>query len=79
MDRKRTTKIRSTEMEWLEENRGVLERDYAGQYVAVVGNRLVANGSDPRNVRREATEKGHSNALIHRVLPREFQGMKFVR
>jgi hypothetical protein len=72
-------KVRFEEMEWIEANRALLERDYAGKYIAVVGSSLVAHGQDPRKVHQRALRKGHREALVHRVLPAEFQGMKFVR
>lgn len=69
----------SAEMAWLGANKEWLEREHAGEYVAVVGTSIVAHGSDPVRVHEEAVDKGHPRALIHRVLPREYQGMKFVR
>ena len=71
--------VRSEEMEWLAANREWLEREHAGEYVAIVGSTMIAHGPDPLEVHAHAASKGHPLALIHRVLPREYQGMKFVR
>ena len=75
----KTVRVRSEEMEWLAANRAFLEREHAGEYIAVVGRAMIAHGPDPLEVHSQAVSKGHPLALIHRVLPREYQGMKFVR
>lgn len=53
----------SSELEWLREHR----HEYAGQYVALVGDNIVANGLEPRAILREARERGYSSPLIVRI------------
>ncbi len=79
MDGKKVKRIRVPEIEWVGANRARLDNAYAGEYVAIAGSSMVAHGPDPLGVHEEASAKGHADALIHRVLPREYQGMKFVR
>jgi hypothetical protein len=54
---------RRQEYEWLRQHRDA----YAGQYVALYGDRLVAHGADGRAVLREAREAGFPRALMVRI------------
>jgi hypothetical protein len=54
---------RRREMQWLSEHR----EEYAGQYVALWGDILVAHGPDARKVLAEARAAGKARALIARV------------
>ncbi len=51
------------ELEWLREHR----HEYGGQYVAIVGGNMIANGLEPRTVLRCAREAGHATPLIVRI------------
>lgn len=52
----------SAEMAWLKAN----GHRYAGQWVALAGDRLVAHGLDARVVRDEARRQGIAVPLMHR-------------
>jgi len=54
---------RRREMQWLSEHR----EEYAGQYVALWGDTLVAHGPDARKVLAEARAAGKPRALIARI------------
>jgi len=54
---------RRQEMQWLSEHR----EEYAGQYVALWGDTLVAHGPNARKVLAEARAAGKARALIARV------------
>lgn len=51
------------ELNWLREHR----HEYGGQYVALVGDKVVANGLEPRNVLHTARNAGYSSPLIVRI------------
>ena len=53
----------SSELEWLREHRA----EYGGQYVALVGDQVVANGLEPRTVLRNARNGGYAAPLIVRI------------
>lgn len=53
----------SHELEWLHEHR----QEYAGQYVALVGDKMVANGLEPKTVLHRAREAGYAAPLIVRI------------
>lgn len=54
----------SPEQRWLRENR----RFYRGQYLAVCGDRLIAHGTDPKEVVEKARASG-KDCLLSRVPP----------
>jgi len=54
---------RRRESEWLKQHRDA----YAGQYVALYGDQLVAHGPDGRTVLRQAREAGFPRALMVRI------------
>jgi hypothetical protein len=56
-------KDRSREAQWLQEHRN----EYAGQWVALDGERLIASGDDLKQVANTARRIGASDALIMRV------------
>lgn len=55
--------IRTERINWLKENR----EKYAGQYVALDGNRLVGTGKTIREANEEAKKNGIQNAFLIRV------------
>ncbi len=71
--------LKSPEMDWISANKEWLEREHAGEYIAVSGSTMVSHGPDPIAVHEEAARSGHAGALIHRVLLKEYQGLRFVR
>lgn len=54
---------RRLEYAWLKEYRA----EYAGQYVALFNDRLIAHGADGRKVLAEAREAGFYRALMARI------------
>lgn len=56
---------RSREDEWIEKHRN----EYAGQWVALDGENLIANGEDLKQVAKTARELGVPDALMVRVEP----------
>jgi len=60
-------KDRSREFEWLRKNRD----EYAGQWVALSGDSLVANGDDLKQVAEAARHQGVPDALMMRVEPND--------
>jgi hypothetical protein len=54
---------RRLEYAWLKEHRA----EYAGQYVALFNDRLIAHGTDGRSTLDEARQAGFPRALIVRV------------
>jgi hypothetical protein len=50
-------------MRWIDEHRA----EYAGQWVAMDGDRLVAHGTDARDVAERARQLGVSAPFLHRV------------
>lgn len=55
--------FRRREYQWMKEHQG----EYAGQYVALFGETLVAHGTDGREVLRQARAAGFSRALMVRI------------
>jgi len=64
-----TDKFRRREQEWIEKNR----IEYAGQWVALDGDILLAHGADGKKVHTEAQAKGVKTPLMHRVSIKETQ------
>ena len=56
---------RTKEMAWL----GLHSKEYAGEYVALYGDRLVAHHKDGREIRRLARAQGVSRPLISYIPP----------
>jgi hypothetical protein len=54
---------RSREMAWLEEH----EREYAGQWVVLDGNRLIGHGDDPRPIVAKARAEGIERPMVVHV------------
>jgi Family of unknown function (DUF5678) len=50
----------SVEQQWLQENRHL----YRGQYIAVSGDELVANGIDPREVMKKPEPRGRISCYL---------------
>ena len=55
--------LRRREYQWVREHRD----EYAGQYVALFGDLLVAHGTDGREVLRQARAAGYGRALLVRL------------
>jgi len=56
-------KDRSREAHWLQQHK----EEYAGQWVALAGDRLVASGNDLKQVANAARQLGEPDALMTRV------------
>jgi hypothetical protein len=56
--------FRSTEMKWLQGNHAMLSEKYAGQWLAIEGDALVAHGPDLATVVRLAQEAGFPHPFI---------------
>jgi hypothetical protein len=55
------------ELNWLLSHPEIEEK-YVGEYIAIVGDKIVAHGKDFKKVLEEA-EKEDREAFIHKVLP----------
>lgn len=55
-----TGSFREREMRWLAEH----EVEYAGQWIALDGDRLLSHGADPHAVRREARAAGVESPFV---------------
>ncbi len=53
------------EITWIEEHRD----EYLGQWVALDGNRLLAHGTDAKEVYQQAKAKGVKAPLLEQVMP----------
>jgi hypothetical protein len=73
------TNLPNTEAIWIQRNRDYLWKNYAGQWIAVVGERLIAAGPDAIQVQAEADEQGYPDALITGVRRRDLQKVRMVR
>lgn len=58
-----TTQDFDQELDWLRKHR----HEYGGQYVALVGDKIVANGLEPRTVLHSARNAGYPSPLIVRL------------
>ncbi|MEW6481974.1 MAG: DUF5678 domain-containing protein [bacterium] len=47
-----------------------LEKRYSGEYIAIVGNSVVAHGKDFKNVLKKAEKKGEE-PFIYKVPPKD--------
>ncbi len=73
LDREEQSKIQSSdrsvdlsrELRWIEEHRA----EYAGQWVAVRGDKLLSSGSDGREVYEAARAAGDERPFVTRVEP----------
>jgi hypothetical protein len=61
----RATNGASKELRWLKEHR----HEYVGQWVALDGDRLVAHGTNAREVFQEAREAGVKVPFVEQILP----------
>jgi hypothetical protein len=68
----------NTEVVWIQKNQDYLWKNFAGQWIAVDGEDLIAAGKDRASVSREAARKGHPNALITGVRRKEYQGVRMI-
>jgi len=59
--------MRDREFDWLLSHPEVEER-YVGEYIAIVGDRIIAHGKDFKEVLEEA-EKAGGEPVIHKVSP----------
>jgi hypothetical protein len=69
----------NTEVVWIQRNQDFLWEHYAGKWIAVDREELVAAGDNRKSVREEATRKGHPNAVITGVRRKEYQGVRMIR
>jgi hypothetical protein len=65
--RKVSSRDRSSEMQWLDENRAA----YEDQWVAIEGTRLLAAGTDPLKVFSVAKAAGIRSPFVVHVLPED--------
>ncbi len=59
--------MRNREFDWLLSHPEIEER-YVGEYIAIVGDRIVAHGKDFKKVLEQAEEAGEE-PVIHKVSP----------
>lgn len=55
--------LRQRRLEWIKSHR----EEYAGQYVALCGDRLVGSGRTIREAHEQAKEKGYQNPFLVRI------------
>lgn len=55
--------LRRRRLEWIKSHR----EEYAGQYVALAGDRLVGSGRTIREAHEQAKEKGYSKPFLVRI------------
>jgi hypothetical protein len=73
------SRAREAELRWLAENEALVERQYAGQWIAVQGDRLVAAADSLDEVLDAAKEKGASDPLVTAVKRKDLQGTILIR
>jgi hypothetical protein len=56
------------ELNWLVSHPEIEEK-YVGEYVAIVGEKIVAHGKDFKKVLEEAEKADSKEPFIHKVLP----------
>ena len=76
---KKPIRVDNTEVIWIQKNRDYLWQNYAGKWIAVKGETLIAAGDDPDVVLDEAIAKGVEDPLISGVRKKEYQGVKLIR
>lgn len=59
--------LRARELAWRRANADRLQREYAGQWLVLEGETIIAHGSDPLSVLREAKTKKINSPYIFRV------------
>lgn len=64
----RETSMDDKEFEYLVSHPEI-EKKYAGEYIAIVGSRVVAHGKDFKKVLEEAEKKTGKKPLIHKAHP----------
>lgn len=62
---------RKTDFLWLANHPTELQRLYAGQWLAIVGDRIVASGEDGRAVYDEARRRHPANEIMLEVITEE--------
>ena len=75
---KRSTK-HEAEMRWLAENEAMLEETYAGKWVAVKGDQLIAAGDSFGEASDAAEAQNIDEAVIAPIKPRELHGVFLIR
>lgn len=57
----------SPERDWITNNTDTLNREYAGKWIAVSGDILVASGENESDVLKKVTELGIHTIVTHRI------------
>lgn len=71
--------VQDARMQWYFDHKAELERDHAGEWVAIGPEGLLAWGSDLVRVKQEAQDRGAVRPLLTGVQAKEFQGKVFIR
>lgn len=74
-----TILFENTEVVWIQKNRDFLWENYAGKWIAVKGEELIAIGDDPEAVLAVARGKGYPEPVVSGVRRKEYQGVKLIR
>jgi hypothetical protein len=69
----------NTEVLWIQKNQDYLWEHFAGKWIAVEGEQLLAVGDSATEVHQEAIRKGFPDAIITGVRRREYHGFKLIR
>jgi hypothetical protein len=72
-------RVSSKELEWYEKNRSWLEKEHAGKWIAIKGDKLIAAGDTLDSVLDEAEVKGIKHPLVTGVRRKELQGIPMIR
>ncbi|MFI5387163.1 MAG: DUF5678 domain-containing protein [Fimbriimonadales bacterium] len=62
--------LREVEMVWIQEHRPELARQYPGEWIAIVGQQLVAHAADLASLLNLARQSGHPDPFVT-AMPRE--------
>ena len=74
-----TPEQRQRDVIWIQKNRHFLWANYAGKWIAVQDETLIASGDSSGEALEEAKAKGFPSPLVTGVRKRELQGVKFIR
>ena len=64
---------------WIQKNRDFLWANYAGKWIAVQGEQLVAVGGSVRDGKDQAKAKGFEHPVVTAVRAKEYQGVILIR
>jgi hypothetical protein len=66
-------------MQWYFDHKAELERDHAGEWVAIGPEGLLAWGTNLTDMKKEARQQGVEEPLFAPITARQYQGAIFIR